>query len=66
MAKVTVIPVSLGFVKAFLVRGRKTIVIDTGTRGSGRKILAALERLGVKPRSVSLILLTHGHADHIG
>jgi len=66
MAKVTVVPVSLGFVKAFLVRGRKTIVVDAGTRGSGRKILAALERLGVKPRSVSLILLTHGHADHIG
>ena len=66
MAKVTVVPVSLGFVKAFLVRGRKTIVVDAGTRGSGGKILAALERLGVKPRSVSLILLTHGHADHIG
>lgn len=66
MAKVTVVPVSLGIVKAFLVRGRKTIVVDTGTRGSGRKILAALERQGVKPRSVSLIILTHGHADHIG
>jgi glyoxylase-like metal-dependent hydrolase (beta-lactamase superfamily II) len=66
MAKVTVVPISLGFVKAFLVRGRKTIVVDAGTRGSGRKILEALERLGVKPRSVSLILLTHGHADHIG
>jgi hydroxyacylglutathione hydrolase len=66
MVKVTVVPVSLGFVKAFLVRGRKTIVVDAGMRGSGRKILAALEQLGVKPRSVSLILLTHGHADHIG
>ena len=66
MAKVTVVPVSLGFVKAFLVRGRKTIVVDAGMRGSGKKILAALERLGVKPRSVSLILLTHGHRDHIG
>jgi len=66
MAKVTVVPISLGFVKAFLVRGRKTILVDTGIRGSGRRILAALERLGVKPRSVSLILVTHGHGDHFG
>ncbi len=66
MAKVTVIPVSLGFVKAFLVRGRRTILVDTGIRGSGKKILAALERAGVKPRSLSLVLVTHGHADHFG
>ena len=66
MAKVTVVPIQLGFVKAFLVRGRRTILVDTGIRGSGKKILAALERLGVKPRSVSLVLITHGHADHFG
>lgn len=66
MAKVTVVPVPLGFVTAFLVRGRRTILVDTGIRGSSRRILAALERLGVKPRSVSLILVTHGHADHFG
>ena len=66
MAKVTVVPISLGFVKAFLVRGRRTILVDTGIRGSGKKILAALEREGVKPRSVSLVLVTHGHADHFG
>jgi hydroxyacylglutathione hydrolase len=66
MAKVTVVPVSLGFVKAFLVRGRRTILVDTGMRGSGKKILAALEHAGVKPRSVSLVLITHGHADHFG
>jgi hydroxyacylglutathione hydrolase len=66
MAKVTVVPISLGFVKAFLVRGRRTILVDAGMRGSGKKILAALEREGVKPRSVSLLLVTHGHADHFG
>jgi glyoxylase-like metal-dependent hydrolase (beta-lactamase superfamily II) len=66
MAKVTVVPIPLGFVKAFLVRGRRTILVDTGTRGSGKRILAALEREGVKPRSVSLVLVTHGHADHFG
>ena len=66
MAKISVVPVPLGFVKAFLVRGRRTILVDAGTRGSSRRILQALERLGVKPRSVQLILVTHGHADHCG
>jgi hydroxyacylglutathione hydrolase len=62
----SVSPLSLGFVTAFLVRGEKDILVDAGIGGSGRRILAALHRLGVDSRSLSLVLVTHGHGDHFG
>ena len=62
----TVTPISLGFVSAFLVRGKKPLLVDAGTAGSGRRILAGLRAAGVEPAKLSLVLVTHGHADHFG
>jgi glyoxylase-like metal-dependent hydrolase (beta-lactamase superfamily II) len=65
----TIIPVSLGpfgIVNAFLLHGERTILVDTGFPGSGSAIMAALSRHGIAPKSISLILLTHAHFDHMG
>jgi hydroxyacylglutathione hydrolase len=62
----TVIPIPLGMVKVFLLRGKKDVLVDAGMPGSPRRILAALRRLGVDPGRISLLIVTHGHADHIG
>lgn len=61
-----VAPIPLGFVNAYIVQDRRAILVDAGMPGSERKILAALERAGVAPRDLALILLTHGHTDHVG
>ncbi len=53
-------------VNAFVVRGERTIIVDTGLPGFGEKILARMEEHGIKPGDVSLILITHGHHDHYG
>jgi len=61
------LPLQLGFVKAFLVRGAgKHVLVDSGTAGSSAKILAKLERGGVNPKDVGLIVVTHVHPDHTG
>jgi hydroxyacylglutathione hydrolase len=62
----TVTPIGLGFVSAFLVQGSKPLLVDAGTAGSGRRILAGLRAAGVEPSKLSLVLVTHGHADHFG
>ena len=53
---------------ALLVRsGRRVLLLDTG---SGPKahggLLASLKLAGVAPRSVTDVLITHSHGDHIG
>jgi hydroxyacylglutathione hydrolase len=41
-------------------------VVDTGLPHSGRVIVQELERAGIAPKDVSMILLTHHHPDHVG
>jgi hydroxyacylglutathione hydrolase len=64
--KQQVIPVPSMFVNAFIVRGERVVIVDTGIPGYDAKILQAMERHGIKPGDVSLILITHGHHDHYG
>ena len=62
----TIIPIKLGIVKSFIVKGKKTVIVDTGYAGNGNKILRYLNENFIKPEDVSLIILTHGHIDHYG
>ena len=58
---------SLGYaVNAFLIRGERHILIDTGNPGQEKKILKELSELDIDPADISLIIITHGHIDHLG
>ncbi|MGC9444181.1 MAG: MBL fold metallo-hydrolase [Candidatus Methanospirareceae archaeon] len=61
-----VIPISFGFVNAFLVIGKRPILVDTGTPGTEQKILKTFKALGITPEELALIVVTHGHTDHFG
>lgn len=61
-----IVPLKLGIVHAFLLRGERPILVDTGMPDGGRAIVQALMRAGVEPAELDLILLTHGHYDHAG
>jgi hydroxyacylglutathione hydrolase len=60
------IPIKLSYSNAYLIKGRKTILVDTGAPREGVKILRALARFGIEPKDFSLILHTHAHFDHAG
>jgi N-acyl homoserine lactone hydrolase len=55
----------------YLVRGRdddgnqRVIVYDFGHAGRRMKLMRALERRGIDPRSVDLAVVSHAHWDHI-
>ncbi|GAB4259655.1 MAG: hypothetical protein Kow00122_17050 [Thermoleophilia bacterium] len=47
-----------------LLRGPLTVVVDPGLVTQGPPLLLALERLGVDPEDVDLVINTHHHVDH--
>ncbi len=58
--------IPLGFDQAYIVKDQGTIMIDAGDSGRGGTFLKDLEKISIKPEEISLIILTHGHWDHIG
>ncbi len=58
--------IKTGFVNVFLIGEDPYILVDTGVKSSGKKILNNLYDYAIDPKSIKLIVLTHGHDDHIG
>ena len=54
-----------GFAKAFALIGEKTVLIDCGPKDGRKTVENALAKIGVSPSDVSLIVITHGHSDHV-
>lgn len=62
----TVTRVPLRLANSYLVRGKKTIIVDTGDPGFSHGIYRAMQREGINRSDISLIFITHGHIDHYG
>ena len=60
-----IIKIKLGFSNAYLVKDKKSILVDAGSPGEADKILAAVQKAGVNTRDIALLLHTHGHFDHV-
>ncbi len=58
--------IKLGGVNCFLLQEEGTVLIDAGTPGQHNNFLKQMKKLGLDPRAVQLIILTHGHGDHFG
>ena len=60
-------PIKLGHVNIYLVKTKDGyILVDAGMPNATKKFDQALRTLGVDADEVSLIILTHGHLDHVG
>jgi glyoxylase-like metal-dependent hydrolase (beta-lactamase superfamily II) len=52
--------------QVFALVGDRVTLIDAGAPGNGRIIVRQLRKLGIHPRDVEQIVLTHYHLDHRG
>ena len=58
--------VTNGFYNRYLLHDEGWILVDTAVPHAAPRVMRTLQKLGVEPRQVKLILLTHGHVDHAG
>jgi len=58
--------IKLGFDQCYLIGDKDLIMIDAGQPNKRKQFLKKLANLGIKPEQIKLIIITHGHWDHIG
>lgn len=58
--------IRLGLDKVYLIKQQCSIIVDGGEPGHSKRLLPGLAAAGVSPNDIKLIVLTHGHWDHIG
>jgi hydroxyacylglutathione hydrolase len=56
----------MGFDTVYAVRGEGVISIDGGDPHKIATYKKGIEKASIKPEEIQLIVLTHGHWDHIG
>ncbi len=63
---VEIVPIPLRIETCYVLRAAGVIAIDAGPRGQVERIARRLVLAGIQPADVRLIVLTHGHWDHVG
>jgi len=61
-----IIRIKLSFSNAYIIEDKKSVLVDAGAPNQADQILAAVQRAGVNPKDITLLLHTHGHFDHAG
>jgi hydroxyacylglutathione hydrolase len=58
-------PIKLGFDHCYIIRDGGCIMVDGGSPGQAEGFRQALAKLSLNPSDIKLVVLTHGHWDHI-
>jgi hydroxyacylglutathione hydrolase len=59
-------PIPTGVANMYAVKAQGVVLIDAGGPQKISKIKDVFHKAGIKPEDVRLLVLTHGHWDHIG
>jgi hydroxyacylglutathione hydrolase len=63
---VNIYPIPLGVGQGYIVQEEGVIMIDGGAPKKAKAFTKAMDSIPVKPTDIQLLILTHGHWDHIG
>ncbi|CAN7492213.1 MBL fold metallo-hydrolase [Mesorhizobium sp. LjNodule214] len=54
------------FIPTLIDTGSEKVLFDTGCGDEGSSLLECLQDLGLGPNDIDVVIITHGHPDHIG
>jgi len=54
------------FIASYVLKGKNTVIVETGPASTVRNLLSGLKELDVKPEEVAYIAVSHIHLDHAG
>lgn len=63
---INIYPIPLGFDTCYIIQGKGVIMIDSGAPKKVKDFVKDIEKISIKPEEIQLIVITHGHWDHIG
>ncbi len=58
--------IKVGVDKCFIIKHESTILVDGGMPGECNKFSEGLKDIGINPKEIKAIVITHCHWDHIG
>ena len=63
---INIFPIQLGFDQGYIIQGDAVIMIDGGAPKKAKAFINGMDRISIRPTDIKLIIITHGHWDHIG
>ena len=64
--KVAIHSLALGIARCFVIQGEGVIMVDGGASNQTNRFVKEMARISMSPEEIQLIVITHGHPDHIG
>ena len=58
-------PIPLGVENGYIIQGEGVVMIDGDAPNKAKAFIKGLKKTLIKPEEIKLIIITHGHWDHI-
>jgi len=59
-------PIPLGADRCHIIKDKGVIMVDGGAPKKSNKFIKSVNKIPIRPGDIELIIITHGHWDHIG
>jgi len=63
---VKIYTIPLGFDHCYILQDKGTVMVDGGSPKTVKQFRKTIEEIHLNPKDIKLMILTHGHWDHIG